>query len=184
MRAMIRKDPLEFNSVNLPSIAHEIISLVHSDAVLRNVRVSLDVGRDLQAVRGDKIQLQQVFLNLMLNAFDAMEDCPPENREARVQVASDGEGQIAVSVRDRGPGLTDEKLGRIFEPFYTTKRNGLGMGLSISRSIIEAHGGKLWAENNADGAGATFYLTLPPETRKKADDGIVDYWADLLRNGK
>ena len=95
----------------------------------------------------------------MLNAFDAMKDCPVNERRVVLQAEQDGAGMTKVSVRDRGTGLVAEKIDRIFQPFYTTKRDGLGMGLSISRSIIEDHGGRLWAENNPD-RGATFYFTV------------------------
>jgi len=109
---------------------------------------------------GDKIQLQQVLLNLLLNAFDAMIDCPADEREVLVRTELDGTNMIRTSVSDRGTGLTSDRLDKIFEPFFTTKRDGLGMGLSISLSIIEAHGGRLWAENNQS-SGATFSFTLP-----------------------
>jgi two-component system sensor kinase FixL len=96
----------------------------------------------------------------LLNAFDAMRDCPVNERRVVLQAERDGERMTKVAVRDRGPGLRGDKIDKIFQPFYTTKRDGLGMGLSISRSIIEAHGGRLWAENNPD-RGATFYFTVP-----------------------
>jgi PAS domain S-box-containing protein len=160
MRALVKKEELEFSSLDLASICREIVLLVHSDAILRNLRVSLDVRPDLPYARGDKVQLQQVLLNLLLNAFDAMKDCPLAERKILVRAESDGSGLVRISVRDRGTGLTSDKLDKIFQPFFTTKRDGLGMGLSISRSIIETHGGCLWTENNPD-RGATFYFTLP-----------------------
>jgi two-component system sensor kinase FixL len=115
-------------------------------------------------VRGDRVQLQQVVLNLVLNAFDAMKDCPAHEREVVVRGELDGACAVRVAVHDHGIGLDREKqkADKIFQPFYTTKRDGLGMGLSISRSIIEAHGGNLWAENNPD-RGATFFFTVPVE---------------------
>jgi PAS domain S-box-containing protein len=159
MRALVRKEELEFNSLDLTDMIREIVLLVHSDAVLHNVRVSCDFAARLPEVRGDKIQLQQVLLNLLLNAFDAMKDCSVEDREVSLRVEG-GAGMVEVSVSDHGPGLTSDRLDKIFQPFFTTKREGLGMGLSISRSIIEAHGGHLWAENN-NGRGATFHFTVP-----------------------
>jgi two-component system sensor kinase FixL len=119
----------------------------------------LELKDDLLPVRGDKVQLQQVMLNLMLNAFDAMKDSAAE-REVKLRVAHENTDLIQAAVSDRGTGLSRDKLDKIFQPFYTTKREGLGMGLSICRSIIEAHGGHLWAENNDD-HGATFYFTVP-----------------------
>lgn len=100
------------------------------------------------------------MLNLMLNAFDAMKDCTAAEREVRLRVTREDTSLIQAAVSDRGTGLSTDKLDKIFQPFYTTKREGLGMGLSICRSIIEAHGGRLWAENNSDD-GATFYFTVP-----------------------
>jgi two-component system, LuxR family, sensor kinase FixL len=114
----------------------------------------------LPDVRGDRVQLQQVVLNLLLNAFDAMKDTHPGKREVIIRAQTNSTRVVEISVRDHGIGLTSDNLAKIFDPFYTTKRDGLGMGLSISRSIIEAHGGRLWAENNAD-RGATFYFTVP-----------------------
>jgi two-component system sensor kinase FixL len=113
-------------------------------------------------VRGDKVQLQQVMINLLLNAFDALKGAPAVEREVVVRAETNGAGAVEVAIRDRGTGLTSDNLDRIFQPFFTTKREGLGMGLAISRSIIEAHGGRLWAENN-DGQGATFHFTVPVE---------------------
>jgi two-component system sensor kinase FixL len=101
----------------------------------------------------------------MLNAFDAMKDCPINERRVVMQAAQDGAGMTKVSVRDRGTGLGADKLDKIFQPFYTTKRDGLGMGLSISRSIIEDHGGLLWVENNPD-RGATFCFMVPVGERE------------------
>jgi two-component system, LuxR family, sensor kinase FixL len=111
-------------------------------------------------LRGKKVQLQQVVLNLALDAFDAMNGTPAGEREVLVRVEKDGAGTIEISVRDQGIGVISDKPDKIFEAFYTTKREGLGMGLSISRSIIETHGGRLWAENNA-GRGSTFRFTVP-----------------------
>jgi two-component system, LuxR family, sensor kinase FixL len=128
--------------------------------VLRNVRVSLDIRPDLPYARGDKVQLQQVLLNLLLNAFDAMKDCPADERDVSVRAELDGRDMLQISVSDHGTGLTSDKVDKVFQPFFTTKREGLGMGLSISRSIVEAHGGWLWAENNPN-RGATFYFALP-----------------------
>jgi len=104
--------------------------------------------------------LQQVLLNLLLNAFDAMRDCPADERDVLLRAELDGADMLRISVSDHGTGLTSDQLDKIFQPFFTTKREGLGMGLSISRSIVEAHDGRIWAENNRD-QGATFYFMLP-----------------------
>ncbi len=171
MRAMVKKEKLEFATVDLASVISDVVLLVYSDAVLHNVRVSLEPNPDLPPARGDRVQLQQVILNLLLNAFDAVKDSPVNERRVVVQTEQDAAGMLKVGVCDRGTGLGGDNLARIFQPFYTTKRDGLGMGLPISRSIIEAHGGRLWAENNPD-CGATFYFTLPVgEGRGSNDEG-------------
>jgi PAS domain S-box-containing protein len=160
MRALVKKEDVEFATLDLASLIRDVVGLVHSDAILQNVRIELELADSLPSVRGDKVQLQQVVLNLLLNAFDAMKDCPASKRAVKLQAEPNGAGLIQVAVSDRGTGLSGDKLGKIFQPFYTTKGDGLGMGLSICRSIIEAHGGHLRAENNAD-RGARFYFTLP-----------------------
>ena len=160
MRQLVKKEGLEFGPLDVEAVIGDVVLLAHSDAVLHNIRVSLHIDSGLPPIRSDKVQLQQVLLNLLLNSFDAMTDSAASEREIQVRAQRDGPRLLRVSVRDRGVGLSRDKLTHIFEPFYTTKRNGLGMGLSISRSIIEAHGGKLWATNNSD-CGATFFFTVP-----------------------
>jgi len=160
MRALVKKGELDIMPLDLTALIRDVVLLVRSDATLHNIHVSLEVDTHLPPVRGDKVQLQQVTLNLLLNAFDAMHDCPPDKREIHVRAARDGGRMVEITVADHGAGLTIDKLEKIFQPFYTTKHDGLGLGLSISRSIIEAHGGRLWADNNPD-RGATFYFTLP-----------------------
>ena len=117
-----------------------------------------DIAR-VPLVFGDRIHVQQVLLNLVLNGMDAMAAVPEQQRVLCFKTTTVGAGIVAVSVRDRGPGIARDKLARIFDPFFTTKQEGMGLGLSIARSLIEAHGGRIWAENNADG-GATFSFTL------------------------
>jgi two-component system, LuxR family, sensor kinase FixL len=160
MRALVKKEELAFAPIDLGSVVRDVAALVRSDAILQGVRILLEVNPDLPPVRGDKVQLQQVVLNLLLNAFDAMKDCPANEREVKVVAETVCASLLKLTVRDRGAGLNGDSLDKIFEPFYTTKRDGLGMGLAISRSIIDAHGGRLWAESNRD-RGATFYCTLP-----------------------
>ncbi len=159
LRALVRKEQPALAPLDLAGVIRDVALLVQNDAILRNSRVSVDVDPGLPPVHGDRIELQQVALNLFMNAFDAMRDSPAHQREVSVRAALDGAETVKVAVRDRGTGLGAEDLDRIFQPFYTTKRDGLGMGLAISRAIIEAHGGQLWAENNA-GRGATFYFTV------------------------
>jgi PAS domain S-box-containing protein len=160
MRSLVKKEALEFALFDLTSTIREVVVLARTDAILHNIHVLLDIDPGLPLVRGDRVQLQQVLLNLLLNAFDAMKDCPANKREITVRAEHGGRRMVEITVADHGTGLPGDKLDKIFQPFYTTKPNGLGMGLSISRSIIEAHGGRLWAENNAD-CGATFFFTVP-----------------------
>jgi len=160
MRALVKKEELEFATLDLVSLIRDVMALVHSDAILNNVRISLELEDNLPLVWGDRVQLQQVVLNIMLNAFDAMKECPASERKVKLQTGAHGAELIKVAVTDCGTGLRGDNLDKIFQPFYTSKRDGLGMGLSICRSIIEAHGGHLWAENN-NGTGATFYFTIP-----------------------
>jgi len=111
-------------------------------------------------VRGDRVHLQQVLLNLTINAMEAMAKYPPENRRLTVRTIVNGDSTVEVLVSDSGDGIAPDKLPRLFEPFFTTKPNGMGMGLSIARTIIEAHRGHIRAENNGSG-GATFHIALP-----------------------
>ncbi|HET7008734.1 MAG TPA: PAS domain S-box protein, partial [Candidatus Binatia bacterium] len=160
IRALVRKEELTLACLDLTAIVRDVVSLVHSDAILRNVKLDYQASDAVPAIRGDRIQLQQVMLNLFLNAFDAMKECAIDERQLTVRVKPGATGMVEVSVCDHGSGLTSEALDTIFQPFFTTKRDGLGMGLSISRAIVERHGGRLWAENNQD-RGATFYVLLP-----------------------
>ena len=159
LRALVRKETTTFVPLDVGDLLRDVVRIVHSDAILRLSRVVLDVAPGLPPVRGDRIQLQQVALNLLLNAFEAMKDCPAIGRQVLVRVERHGAGFVRVAVRDGGVGLGGDAAD-LFQPFYTTKPTGLGMGLSISRTIIEGHGGQLRAENNPD-QGATFWFTLP-----------------------
>jgi signal transduction histidine kinase len=132
---------------------------MRSDLINRNVTVDTDLTPNLPAITGDRVQLQQVLLNLTLNGCDAMADY--NSSERRLLIASQCEnGAVRVSVTDHGCGIPEEKTEQVFERFFTTKKNGMGLGLSVCRTIIDAHRGKIWATNNA-GSGATFHLSLP-----------------------
>ncbi|AMV47732.1 MULTISPECIES: sensor histidine kinase [Paraburkholderia] len=158
--ALVGKSDTEMQSLDVGGIVRDALMLVHSDAVVRAVKIMLGVANDLPVVRGDRVQLQQVVLNLLLNGFDAVCDCAPADRIVSVQVSARPDSSVCIAVTDRGPGVAQNQIHEIFTPFFTTKPQGLGLGLPISRSIVEAHGGRLWAENNS-GRGATFYITLP-----------------------
>jgi PAS domain S-box-containing protein len=159
MRALIKRRDVEHCPLNLDQLAGEVVTLLGPDAELRRVGLSLQTDPALPPVQGDRVQLQQVLLNLLFNAMDAVNDNPPAKRLVAVRARPAGT-TVEVTVSDNGSGIAADELSRVFEPFYTSKPNGLGMGLAISRSIIEAHGGRLWAENNPAGS-ATFTFTLP-----------------------
>lgn len=168
IRGLVKKGDREISSIDTAVVIREVVVLLHSDAIVRGVRVSLNIDANLPTVRGDKVQLQQVMLNLLLNAFDAIDGGPPGDRAVIVFITLEDPKTVRVAVRDRGPGLSSDLLAMVFKPFFTSKSEGLGLGLSISRSIIEMHGGRLWAENNPD-RGATFYFTLPVAEATRAD---------------
>jgi two-component system sensor kinase FixL len=163
IRALVRKGDVELQLLDLGNVVRDVAMLVHSDALTRGVRTSFDIPDNLALICGDKVQLQQVILNLLLNAFDAVKDCPPAARVVTATVREEPGGWMRVTVEDRGQGLAVDSMERIFRPFFTTKPQGLGLGLSISRTIITAHRGRLWAENNEAG-GASFHVTLPVAT--------------------
>ncbi|MBK3786276.1 PAS domain S-box protein [Paraburkholderia aspalathi] len=175
IRAVVKKGDLEVAPLHLAGVIRDVILLVHSDAIVRGMRVTLDIDGDLPPVRGDRVQLQQVILNLLLNAFDAMSNVSPLDRVVSVTLRSESNGMACIAVRDRGHGLTSDKLDKIFKPFFTSKPQGLGLGLSISRSIIDMHRGRLWAENNID-RGETFYVTLPAEDTTATGQDESRYW--------
>ncbi|MGH7846362.1 MAG: ATP-binding protein, partial [Candidatus Binatia bacterium] len=161
IRALARKENLKLVPVDISAIIRDVVLLLHSDAILHNIRIRLDLGPGDSPVRGDRVHLQQVVLNLLLNAFDAMRDFSLDEREIQLSVVPEDNDKLKVAVRDCGAGVPGEALDKVFEPFYTTKHDGVGMGLAISRSIVEMHGGSLWAECNDPKPGATFYFTVP-----------------------
>jgi C4-dicarboxylate-specific signal transduction histidine kinase len=160
LRTLVKKGDFSPVALDLNDIISEVIGFLHGDIVNRNVTVSLELASDLPPVLGDRVQLQQVLLNLLINAFDAVGDKPADERLVTIRTALDDETAVRVSVRDRGIGMAPERLAQLFQAFCTTKKNGLGMGLSVTRSIVEAHRGRIWAEPNPD-AGMAFHFTVP-----------------------
>jgi len=145
--------------VSVNEVVQEILKLAQTE--LRGLTVEMQLADDLPNVIADRVRLQQVLLNLIMNAIDAMKTVPDRLHILHIETKRHG-GDVLVAVRDSGVGLLPNCLEKLFETFYTTKPEGLGMGLSISRSIIEEHGGRLWAECN-QGPGATFRFTLPEQ---------------------
>ena len=157
-RVFVRKDEAQRSFVDMNAVVEDVAGLVRSDAIFRNVALAVALAPRLPLVVGDRIQLQQVVLNLVLNGLDAMKDAV--ERHLLVTTSADEENGVSVMVSDHGPGVAERDLQRIFEPFYTTKAHGLGMGLAIARSLVESHGGRLRVENNKND-GATFTFTIP-----------------------
>src|SRR6266513_740398 len=160
IRNMVRKGEARRSLTPIGDTIHQLLRIVHADAIGRDVKVTAEVGPDACQVWGDPVQLLQVLLNLALNALEAMSAMPPDARRLSIRAGRNGNGDILVSVRDTGPGFPGETAEQLFEPFFSTKSEGTGMGLAISRSIIEAHGGTLSGEN-CDGGGACFTVRLP-----------------------
>jgi C4-dicarboxylate-specific signal transduction histidine kinase len=159
VRALIRKDETEPHSVSPNDVVTDVLELAHSDLIQRAVVVSTRLAPALPDVQGDRVQLQQVLLNLIVNACDAMVDNPPALRTLVITTVARS-GAVRISISDIGTGITTEPIDAVFQPFVTSKRHGLGLGLAICRSIVDAHGGRLWGGNNR-GGGATFHVLLP-----------------------
>ena len=166
LRSLLKKgEPQKYCDVNLNEVVQDVLKLVRNDLINQNVTADTDLAQNLPSIIGDRVQLQQVLLNLVLNACEAMADCASSERQ--LFIASKLEkSAVQVSVTDRGGGIPEKKIEQVFERFFTTKKEGMGLGLSICRSIIDAHEGKIWATNNAD-CGATFYFSVPIDRRGK-----------------
>ena len=160
LRALYSKRPFTLDSLDLNDATRDVVGLSTSELHRNGVSVQLELAEDLPPVIGDRVQLQQVVLNLLRNASDAMLGVHERPRRLLIRTEADGADRVRVTVRDAGIGLDLQRMDRLFEAFYTTKRDGMGMGLSVSRSIIESHHGRLWAEPN-DGPGATFAFSIP-----------------------
>ncbi len=161
IRALIKKVPRRDDPVDINGTILDVIALTRSELLRNGVSLQTRLAEGLPLIQGDRIQLQQVILNFIVNAIEAMSGVSEGSRELLVSTAEDGSDGVLVAVRDSGPGLPPQSLERLFDAFYTTKPGGMGMGLSICRSIIEAHGGRVWAGANAP-KGAVFQFTLPP----------------------
>jgi signal transduction histidine kinase len=159
IRALIKKAPARKDAVAINDAILEIIALTRTEAAIHNVLMLTELAEGLPRVQGDRVQLQQVLLNLIINAIEAMRDVDQGERELLISSRSEPDG-VSVEVRDSGPGFAPGDIDRVFEAFYSTKSSGLGLGLSICRSIIEAHNGRLWAIPNVP-RGAIFGFIAP-----------------------
>ena len=160
IRALIKNEPLRKDRLEINGAIREVLEITRGEAVKNGVSVQAELADELPLVEGDRVELQQVMLNLIINAIEALSETSEGSRDLLISTGKAESGGVFVAVRDSGPGLSPATLDRVFDPFYTTKPSGMGMGLSICRSIIKAHGGRLWASANAP-EGAIFQFTLP-----------------------
>jgi signal transduction histidine kinase len=167
IRDFSKRSPIHNERLNINKLIYETISLTTAEIQQNRISLRTQFSDDLPLVEGDRIQLQQLLLNLILNAIEAMGSTTEGSREVLISTAENESGDALVAVRDSGGGLEADALDRLFDAFYTTKPNGMGMGLAISRSIVEAHDGRIWAMPNAP-RGATFQFTLPTVRERDA----------------
>ena len=171
LRNLLRRGDGDFERIRVESIVDEVLHLLRSELVERRITVTRTVASQPEPILGDSIQLQQVLLNLVNNATDAMRDVEPSARQLAISVSRTKTGWSRISVTDCGGGLSEHDRERLFQPFFTTKRNGLGLGLSISKSIVDAHAGRIWAESNR-GGGTTFHVDVPAASESKLDQPL------------
>ena len=160
LRALFKKGEVVFQPTDLPAAVDDVLRLLRSELIGNDISVVTDIPPRVPLVRGDRVQIQQVLLNLVKNASDSMARVSPVDRSLTLAVRGDGDGHVGISVRDSGTGIPHDVVDRVFQPFVTTKKDGMGLGLAVCRTIVEAHRGTLRAWNN-DGGGATFEFTLP-----------------------
>lgn len=160
LRLLLKKGEVQHQPLLPNEVVQEVLKLVRSDLVNQNFTAQTELASDLPVLHGDRVQLQQVLLNLVMNACDAMAGRARDQRQLTIRTCQTEDGFVHISVADCGAGIAPEKLEQVFDPFYTTKPHGMGLGLTVCRTIVTAHGGKLWASNNP-GQGATFHIALP-----------------------
>jgi PAS domain S-box-containing protein len=172
LRALFRKKGAVTEDLDLNDATREVVALVFSDLLRNRVILQMELGEEPLPITGDRTQLQQVILNLVRNASDAMSEVNDRPRQLVISAERKQDGGARLSVRDSGVGLEPQSAERLFDAFFTTKGDGMGIGLSVSRSIIESHGGRLWAEAN-DGPGATFSFSIPRRPESAGDEGAA-----------
>jgi len=160
MRALLKRGQPQYLPIDLNHLVNEVVWLMRSELMHRGTTVDLMLDRNLVEISGDRVPLQQVIINLLLNAIDSMQHLPPAQRRLLIRTSQRKGVDITMDVTDCGTGLRREDMASLFTPFFTTKKQGLGVGLAICKTIMDAHGGRLWAENNPD-RGATFHFVLP-----------------------
>ena len=161
LRLWLKKGEVQQHSLRINKVVRDVLNLIRTDLINQKVTVDCKLAPNLPTVTGDPVQLQQVLVNLVVNACDAMADCDAPERRLLIRTGiENGNRAVIVSVTDRGSSIPEDKMEQIFEPFFTTKAKGMGLGLAVCRTIIAAHRGKLWVTNNTD-RGATFHFSLP-----------------------
>jgi signal transduction histidine kinase len=172
IRSLTKRTALPREILDLNETIREVLAIVGDEAKRKGVVVRTQFADDLSPVSGDRVQLQQVLLNLVMNAIEAISNVGERTRQLVITTRNIDQDRVQVTVEDSGVGLDPNTMARIFEPFFTTKSGGMGMGLSISRSIVQNHGGRLWATAN-DGPGTSFHFTLPGD-RREGQNGRVE----------
>jgi two-component system, LuxR family, sensor kinase FixL len=169
LRSLLRKGEMQLQSLDLNGVVVEVLELMHSELIQRRVFAESQLAPSLPWVSVDRVQVQQVLLNLIVNACEAMPAERPGGHRLTIVTALTDQGAVRLSITDEGSGIPEGQIDRVFDPFVTSKEHGVGLGLTICRSIVAAHGGRLWAVNNPEG-GATFHLVLSavPETGSDA----------------
>ena len=159
LQALLKRGELQLQPLDVNEVVREVVDLVHTELIRREVLLHTVLAPELARVPADRVQVQQLLMNLVFNACEAMSEQPRAERNVTIVTRSTAGGEVAIAVVDEGIGIPEGKEEQVFEPFYTSKRQGLGLGLTICRTIIAAHGGALWAANNPD-RGATFHIVL------------------------
>jgi signal transduction histidine kinase len=167
IRFMFKRHVEHKTAIGIGALIGEVVKLTAGEAAVRKISVQTEVSPSVQRVVGDTIQLQQCMLNLLMNAFDSIAEAKSDSRGVTIKVAPEKAGWVGISISDNGKGIDPAVANRLFEPFVTTKSEGMGLGLLVTRSIVEGHGGRIWSSPNSD-RGATFTFTLPVAERKRA----------------
>ena len=160
LRLLLKRGEVQCQPVDVNDLIGEVLKLLRSELIERGVIAHVELDSSRPILQADRVGLQQVLINLLRNACEAMAEVPREARALSIRTGVDGDGFVMISVCDTGPGIAEGELEKVFEPFFTNKEDGMGLGLSVCRTIINAHGGRIWAEHNP-GCGAAFHLTLP-----------------------
>jgi C4-dicarboxylate-specific signal transduction histidine kinase len=161
LRALVEKKPVQYKSLAIGELVNDVITLLKSEIAFHAVSTSINFPVGLPNIFGDRVELQQVFLNLILNACEAMRQADVTDRHLRIRSYDTGHETVMVSIEDSGVGIDTAIMGQLFEPFFTTKSGGMGMGLAINKTILESHGGRMYCKNQESGKGALFEVLLP-----------------------